>query len=370
MSTTLLSRLYYMACELRPALPPTQLLSLLGKSWAPLIEAGATHGLAGSTVAIPSASMDQLAQLYMMGSDSGATPDIDEFRSALSAAIYEKICGNEDFSVVQQIKLSTTLGTWMNGRDSTNGDGILDWDAEIETPLFTKTGFYPLDRIFGSNGVPQEVHTVLSRPGVGKTTIALAIANAWRHRDIGPVTMIQTEIAPSAIRMKVKGISGNAPIWRSGIDNIVYGRRGAEAMLQKLIDEPDPNRLILFDSCTGHCGQGDDAASRTRFADLYDKLCQAKNVNRMAIAFSHVKRGTDIADIESAAGSSAIERFSGGLVYLSSDGVTRPDGQVEIVIQSLKNRYGSYVRPFKFVFDYGKGTASEPDDDFVSEELE
>lgn len=369
MSTALLSRLYYLSCELRPDLPPGKLLGLLGKSWAPLIAAGAEYGLGGTTVAIPSASMDQLSQLYMAGAESGASPDLEEFRAALASQIYGKICGNDELSVLQQINLSTDLGSWLKGRDSTNGDGEIDWDAKVDVPPFTKTGWYPIDRIHGDHGVPQEVITVLSKPGVGKTTAAIAIAAAWRKQNIGPVTMIQTEIAPSALRMKIDGIPNSAGLWRSGIDKLVFGRRGASTALQHLIDNPDPTRLVLFDSVTGFCGQGDTSESRQRFADLYDELCQVKNLNRMVMTFSHVKRGTDMADIESAAGSSSIERFSGSLVYMHSDGVARPDGKVEVHIESLKNRYGRIVRPFKFIFDYVTGEATDPNDELMSEEL-
>jgi hypothetical protein len=366
--STQLSRLYFLACELHPDLPETGLMALLGKSWRPIIEAGAKHGLAGTVAALPNVNADQVSNMYMAGAETGATPTLEEFRSALAGRIYESICGSDSMSTLDQIKLAGKLGRWYDGRDSHNGDGVIDFDAVVETPLFTKSGFWPLDRIMGVDGMPQEVITVLARPGVGKTSVGLSLAHQWRRRDIGPVTFVQTELAASAMRMKVDGQTRGQRLWRSGVDQLVFGRRGAQQALERLCAEPHPDRLIVFDSITGHCGQGDNPESRTRFADLYDHLMEAKNCNRMVVAMSHVKRGTDMADIESAAGSSAVERFSGGLVYMQSDGCPMPDGRVEIRIESLKNRYHGRVRPFRFLYDYVTGEATEADE--VAEAME
>src|SRR6185503_13607521 len=158
--------------------------------------------------------------------------------------------------------------------------------------------------------IPQEVITILAKPEAGKTTMSMAIAHQWRRSDIGPVCMIQTEIAASAIAMKRRQMTrpGEA-LWRSGVDTMVFGRRGAQQKLDWLEQNPDPDRLVIFDSIGGMCGQGDSPESRNRFAELYDNLVQVKNSSRLVIACGHVKRGVDLVDIESAAGSSAIERF-------------------------------------------------------------
>lgn len=362
MSTTKMSRMFMIACEVRPDLPDQRLMSFLGKSWSPVITAGAKHGLAGAAMAIPGVSADQLAAFYMAGAESGATPTADEFRSALAGTIHEAITGNDSLSALDQMLLVGKLAKWYEGKNSANGEDEIDFDAVIDTPPFTKTGFWPLDRLHGPDGLPQGICTVLSRPGVGKTTTALALAYLWRVHDIGEVWICQTEIAASAQLMKMAGITGGRNVFRKGVDRMVFGRRNSQSCLEKLAANPDPNRLVLFDSVTGFCGQGDGPESRTRFADFYDLACQVKNVSRMLIAFTHVKRGTDIADIESAAGSSAIERYSDSMVYLSTDGVPMPNGCVEIRGESLKNRWGSHQRPIKYVFNYQTGECTETDD--------
>lgn len=361
--SSLLARLFYLSCELRPDLPENKLLNLLGKAWPDMIRSGAQYGLAGSSQALPTISFDQLSNFYMMGAESGATPDLEEFRSALSGAIYERICGNENLSVLDQINMASKLGLWLNGRASQNGDSEIDWDQEVTTPMYTKVGFWPIDQIHSDKGVPQGICTVLSQPGVGKSTIGTGMGLEWRRKNIGSVIMLQTELSPAGMRKKIDGmIHPHDKLFRSGIDRIIFGRRQVAQALDTMIDNPDPNRLVLFDSVTGYCGQGDGPDSRTRFAELYDALCQVKNASRLVFAFSHVRRGEDMAHIEMSAGSSAIERFSDSLIYLSSDQVPLPDGRVEIKIESIKNRWDQQQRPFKFLFNYETGQASEIDE--------
>lgn len=365
MSTSDLTRLFYLACELRPALPDKALLARLGKSWAPIIKAGAELGLGGATSALPGVNLDQMTNFYMAGAESGAAPHLDEFRGLLVGRLHESVTSSTDLSIIEQVELIGRLSRWYNGLNSTNGDGEMDWDAEIETPPFTKTGYWPLDRIAGGQGLAQEVVTLLARPEVGKTTLTIATCFAWRRNNIGPVTFIQTEIAASAMAMKIRGMvapgENLSQLFRQDVDRIAYGRRGAEDALQKCIDNPDPDRLVVFDSVGGYCGQGDTAESRTRFADLYDMLMQVKNKSRLVIAAAHVKRGVDMADIESAAGSSAVERFSGMMFYMTKDPAKRPDGLLDASLESLKNRYGDHQRKVKFSMDYVTGNAYEDD---------
>lgn len=362
MSSYQMARLFALACELRPALPSQHLMTFLGKGYAPIINAAAKYGLGGASAALPGSSAAQLSEFYMQGCESGAAMSPEEFTSLLAGMLYQNVSTAANLSPIEQMKLIAAISKYLDGRESHNGDGSIDFDAKVDTPMFTKTGFWPLDQIMGVNGVPQEVITLLARPETGKTTVCLSVAYAWRRADIGPVVFIQTELAASAMRMKIDMMAETGEnLWRSGLDRLVFGRRSAIQELQRCIDEPDPARLVLFDSIGGQCGQGDSPDSRSRFADLYDMLMAAKNSSRIVVAAGHVKRGVDIADIESAAGSSAVERFSGGLIYFAKDPTPYPDGRSRIRIETLKNRYHGRVRPFDFMYNYKTGQATQED---------
>ncbi len=356
MSNALIARLFYLSCEHRPSLPDDSLMSLLG-SWKEVVKGGAQYGL-GAAQKLPGVSFDQLSGLYEAGIESGSAGDEVEFRSLLAGLIHSKVCESEKHSSLDKIKLAGRLDRWLNGGQGQVSEQSLDWDADIIVPPFTKTGFFPIDRIHGPDGIAQCNGTILSRPGVGKTTIALSTGIAWRRNDIGAVTMIQTEIPPSMLLMKIKGMNAKG-LFRKGTDKLIFGVRNAEMELEHTIQNPDPDRLLLFDSVGGFCGQGDTTTSRERFSHLYTMLVQASAACRVVLAYGHVKRGVDLADLESAAGSSAVERFSRSLVYLKTDGTSGPTGTVDIRIQSLKNSYGEVVSPFTFGYNYTTGVAVE-----------
>ncbi len=361
MSTSKMCRIYYLAAELKPDIPNKKLLSLLGNGWSQLITAGSLYGLAGTSAAVPDCSFDQLVNFYEQGASSGATPNMEEFRATLASVIYEKLCGN-DLPVLDKVKLSGQLDKWFSGKDSANGSGVVDFDSEAEFPMFTHTGFAPLDSIAGENGVPQELISILGKPEVGKTSIALAIAHQWRRNNIGPVSFIQTELSHSAMKLKIQGQAlPGEKLWRSGEDRLIFGNRAASEELERCEENPDGNRLIIWDSTTGTCGTGDSPEGRLRYVSLYENLMRVKNSSRMVIACGHVKRGQDETNIESAAGSAIIERLSGLIVCIDKEEGSRPDGTYDIRIQTVKNRYAGRVRPFTFAFDYVTGQAMDAD---------
>lgn len=358
MSSTQLSRLYYLACELKPALPEDTIGRYIGKSYWPLIKAGAAFGLAGTAAAVAGTSADVISEFYMQGAETGLEPTIDEFMAGLGGMIFEAITAKSDLSSLEQMRLITKLNAFIDGGHSYNGDGAMDFDAVVPTPMFTKTGFWPLDNICGVDGCPQDVVTLLAKPEAGKTRTALSVIHSWRRLDIGPVVLIQSEMSASAMSHVVRSMSrADEKLFRSGVDQMIFGKRGAEQWLKQLQDNPDPDRLVVFDSIGGHCGQGDTPDSRNRFAELYMNLMAVKNASRLVLACGHVKRGEDMYNIESAAGSSAIERFSGVLAFITKDPEPWPGGRSSIRIETSKNRWHPRVRPFDYIYDYKSGEA-------------
>lgn len=358
-TNSLLSRLFYMAVELRPILPPSAVLNVLGEASVKLIRAGAEHGLAGSVSHMAGVTLDQVANVYAIGADSGATPDLQEFKSALAGAIYEKLCGHADYSNLDKIRLTGKLDTWVNGSASMVADAEYSMDAEIAIPPFTRSGFTPFDQIQGE-GFPQDIVLWFGHPGTMKTTFGVTLAKRWKESGIGSVTLIQTELSPALMRMKIDSQVPRGTLFNPETDKMVFGRGGADAKLEWLLENPDPDRLVIFDSLSGYCGGGDGPESRQRFYDVYDKLSQIKNVSRTVVAISHIKRGEgDNVSIESAAGSSAQEKFSGNMIFIKVDDAPRPDGLVEARLATVKNRYAQKQRPVKFLYDFRTGDTFE-----------
>lgn len=353
------ARLFYLATELRPNLPDKQFMNMIGP-WGRVIAAGAEHGLGGCTAALPEASFAQISAIYEQGILSGASPDEQEFRSLLAGVIFEAISENDKLAALEKIRLYSKLHTWVQGNDNGTEEAVLDWDAEVAVPDSTVTGFKPLDELFGG-AVMQELYTILAQPEQMKTTTCLAIAKQWKVSGIGPVVMLQTEMAPAPTLLKIRGM-GNE-VFQKGIDKLYFGGRNTEDGLEWLIDNPDTDRLVIFDSISGHCGQGDSAAERQEYSRILRKLVAVKNASRLVIACSHLKRGVEVAGINDAAGSSVIERLSGCMLQLEKSDTPRPDGLIQMKMNIIKNRWGGHNRPSRYLINPITGETFENDVD-------
>lgn len=351
------ARLFYLAAELRPKLPDKQFMNMLGP-WGRVITAGAEHGLGGSTSALPEASFAQISAIYEQGIQSGASPDEQEFRSLLAGTVFDAIAENDRLSALEKMRLYSKLHIWVQGNDNGTEEAVLDWDAEVEVPESTVTGFGPIDKLFGGS-LMQELYVLLAQPEQMKSTLCIALARQWKLSGIGSTVMIQTEMAPSTTLMKIRNM-GNE-VYEKGIDRLYFGGRNTEEGLEWLIDNPDPGRLVIFDSITGHCGQGDSAAERQEYSRIVRKLVAVKNASRVVMACSHLKRGVEQAGINDAAGSSVIERLFGGMAQIEKGDVVRPDGLVPMKLSIIKNRWGGHNRPVRFLFNPVTGETFEND---------
>lgn len=358
----LYSRLLYLAAELPDVdLPPPELTRQLGKSWHTLITGAAQVGAAGLVSLVPGTTLDSVNQLIALGAE-GPPPSPEEFRAGISGVIYERICASDSIGNDQKIDLVGKLWNWKKGRVAMIADEVLDWDAEVETPEYTRTGFMPLDKLFGGQGVPSDSLVFVGPPGVGKTTMAIKIATCWREQEIGSVVMLQPEMPPAMLSAKIKAMVPNmSQLFRPGVDKIVYGANAISKELDYMIERPDNGRLVLFDGISAYCGQGDDPSSRIKYAELVMNLNALKIKSRSVIAFHHVKRGLDgKIDLESAAGSSVIERFFASFIEINKSNCPRPDGSSRVYFKDHKHRYGDgSVDKVPFLFDYVTGETRE-----------
>lgn len=362
-----MERLLFLAAETRPAMPPTSLLKFLGP-WGDLYSVVAANGLLGAVETLSGTDYAQLTEMYARGVGCGASPRPEEFYHGLTLAIGEALC-NSELPITDRMKMFAKLDAWYEGRSSGGQNAVLGFDAEVEAPAFTLTGWWPLDRVAGSKGMPQDVITIISAPGTGKTTIGCGLAADWKRNVGGPVMMFQTELGPSMMRRYTDAaLRPGEKLWTPE-DKIVYGSYAVQEQLDWCICNPDPDRLIIFDSVSSFCGDGSDAASRTRYFKAYQDLMAVKNASRMAVAMTHTKRGVDpdTDNMESSAGSASIERFSGLLLYLTP--LERGEqGTRELSLKPLKNRHDQLGRPVKFLMNYHTSTPSELRESYVESE--
>lgn len=110
------------------------------------------------------------------------------------------------------------------GRElSTSGDAMFAYYAHREAVDsgrggFVPTGFKALDRMLGGGLLNTGFYILAARPGMGKTTMALSIAD-WVADNIGPVLFISLEMDEE--QMAGKRIARSAGI---GYDSLMMGR--------------------------------------------------------------------------------------------------------------------------------------------------
>lgn len=370
-----IARLFYLACETRPDLPSKQLLNYLGKSWVQLLTAGSKAGMGAVVANLKDTKVEQVESLYMAGSDSGATPSAEEFRQLLHSVIWQKIL-EADIGAIDQSQLAGELYQWSQGKQSMTGEYELDWTAEIEQPPFVDCGFFPLNRACGENGVPPEIITIISKPGAGKTTIALALALAWKRLILldgktRTVEMMQSEIAPSALLHKVQTMfhPGDKELFIPDVDRMTFGTSAIINRIKYLKENPDRNRLVLFDSATGFCGSGTDPGSRDRFEFLYRSMADIKNSSAFVVIFHHLKRGAlDTNMMEAAAGASVIEKLSGVLASLDNRGIVNKshESYMDLKLTTIKSRYGLPEPDNTFYMNYHSGDLIDTDEELTN----
>lgn len=353
MSDTL-SRLYYLAVEVKPTLPDSRLYNLLSKNWRRLIDSGITNGLASGI-----ANYDQLKHLYELGS-SNIEPTEKEFRLLLGQSIMTQLEGDVSKSTIERVKLAGSLNVYISSIGNTTTKKA--FFTEPAPPLTTfNSGFKPLDTLVSENGLSTEIITFLGKPGSGKSSIALSIAGEWPKNS--NVWYFEPELGQGFMLNKISKTDFS---WNENC--VLYsGFYGVENILKMIEQEPDDDRLIVLDSLHVVCGDGTTAESRSKYTAAYEAMLELKTKCKLIVVTTQVKRGSTADDIEAAAGSSAIERYSGVLIGITKGPPLPPEGKLNSVgLFAIKNRLGAAGKKKEFAFDYlrckSKYTLDDPEE--------
>jgi replicative DNA helicase len=127
-----------------------------------------------------------------------------------AAGIQEQTVGAEDYHQV----LGDALDTFAKLNESGTGNAMVGNDEALEDfldyrnkfdenpeAMFVKTGFENLDDLLGAGLVNSGMYIIAARPGVGKTTLALNIADNIASRNF-PVLFISLEMSTKQITAK------------------------------------------------------------------------------------------------------------------------------------------------------------------------
>ncbi len=346
-------RLYYLAVELRPILPNTKLMNILPRKYADLIYSGVRDGL-GSMLA----GYETLTASYMRGASSGVTPTEHEFKSLITALIHRELSSKTDIRLEDQISLQGALANYYQSGSSIIQQKRVKFTSKPSPLSKFSSGFEPLDAILGGQ-VLKSVITLLAVPASGKTYIAQAIANNWSH---GSAWYFEPEVGEDLILDRQERISTGVNL---DSKEYFFGNYSPEAVLDLVKEEPDENRIIVWDSLHVICGTGSTPESRAKYERAYEIAVRLKDHCKLLIITTQVKRGNSGDDIDSGAASSCIERYSDAQINIRKE-LLLPDGANQVRLFCSKNRMGPGGGLVNFAFDYTTGSYKYMINDFSS----
>lgn len=342
-------RLIYLANQFRVPVPP-KILNLLPEGQ--LIGSVATRGLQATAVELK-IPQQQLQNLYEEGrpsSDEKITEE--EFRYLLGAAAMEGVQA-KDLRLTEELSLTSAISDFVKQEQSQLIEyeevSLANVDAEkIHLPMF-ESGFQPLDVLLG--GIAQTLITLIARPGHGKSSTFLALMGELRRTQAAssiwffslemPKTMLLYRASPLFQRVEFKED-----------DRLYCGSYTPENILDLISKNPDPNRVIIYDSPDALGGGSDQR--RFVLEDLYRDLVKVKTNSKAVFTASQPRRTDRILSLDSVAESWSKAWYSDTVITLTRRGNMRHKPEyTSMALASVKNRFGISDQEVRFGFNYG-----------------
>jgi hypothetical protein len=224
------------------------------------------------------------------------------------------------------------------------GHDIPKWDSGVE----------PLDRI--QQGFYQGVFVIMGSPGTGKTSTMLSLAAMMRLKNVAdeihfyqleiPKSMFQYRAAPLMDYLKEK----NRP-FKKGKDKIFYGLRPFSEVLLRVQQDPNPNRVIFYDSPDVLAASiGEDR--RIELGNIYRDLVILKQYCKAVFVASQPRRRDSNKRLQMESVSEAWEKawYSDGIIGIQKIGLTNSHTAIHRAA-ILKNRFGPCDQEIRYDYD-------------------
>ena len=129
-------------------------------------------------------------------------------------------------------------------------------------------------------------------------------------------------------------------------DLVICGHYTADEILERIEEDPDPNRVILFDSPDVTAGGGGEGSEK-RFAleNAYLTLIKVKQKCKAVVVTTWPRRKDRVMTIQSAAEAWAKAWYSDIIIAMNSVGGSR------MRLRVLKNRFGVTGNSISFGYD-------------------
>ena len=295
----------------------------------------------GLSAALPDlgAPLEHLQMLYEQGEQMG--PGTEEECRLLIADMIHREVSERELSLHDTLVIYNEVEGFVRRGDLLE-ESEVDLSTVQETDLVDipkwDSGFTPLDMALG--GMYQGLLMIMARPGVGKTSMTLSIAEGLVTQGI-PIVYIENEIPESLMLPRMKPIFQRTKFKKN--DRLICASWSSKEVLEFVRDNPDPERVVIYDSPDVMTG-GDD--KRLQLEKAYQDMVKVKMLSKAVIVTSQPRRRDDELRITSAAESWAKAWYADAMVGLQS----APQSRLRIRV--LKNRFGPNSNEVLFGYDY------------------
>jgi len=341
------ARLVYLAAELNLAIPRVV------QNYVPqgdLVASIAAEGIMGAASQFD-ISEQQLINLRDEGRQKGPFTE-REFRMLLSSQAIinlEEARSNTPIDVYMA-RMSSISSFFLNQ----NGSSIVDAQALNLNLLHEKlekipkfaSGFEPFDLVTG--GFYQGLVTITAKTGHGKTTAMLGLMKYIRETEQSDEQwFFENEIPLMMMKWKLKTVDKG---FFTDKDQLFCGEIDIDNIIEKVQENPNPNRVIYIDSPDVMAG-GSGEGKRFLLDMIFRKLVILKNFCKMVVVSSQGKQKDKGITLESGSDSFDKARYSDIMLGWRRIRML-PDGLAEVKVNVPKNRFGAPEQQLVFHFDY------------------
>lgn len=290
----------------------------------------------------------QLRQLHQLGRVKNPEPGL--FRIAVAQQVHNSI-SEAELPIRERLKLYGALDGFVSDPDDSLFQMVrvsmnkLDPEKEIEK---WNSGFTPVDLVCGK--LYQSLMVMMGRPGIGKTSLMLTMAECIK-RELGwRISFFEQEIPDQLMQARM------SPIVRRGNpfdddDVLVTGGATIDDIVDIAQEKPG-DQVIFIDYPDLMASSGD--SKRTDIEDIYKVTVRLKSISRMVVVASQPRRRDNVLSQASVADAWAKAWYAD--IIIGIQGI----GRGKYMLRGLKNRFGPPENEVRFEYNLADLTFKDP----------
>jgi len=289
-------------------------------------------------------NLDQVSGLIEAGSALGPGSHEEALILIRNVVDEELQSRSAEMTPDERLSIYTTLRTFStNGAMLETGEFSMAEDLQgYEQVQKWDSGFSPLDQTF--DGLYQGLLVLVGRPGTGKTSLMLTLMEeAIRTGACSSILFVENEIPMQMMKYRVSQMQGRKTKFRKE-DRMICASWGAAQILEFVEANPDPDRIVIFDSPDVVVTGGDDR--RFHLEEAYQDLIRVKLKSKLVVVSSQPNRKSKIIGLDSLAEAWAKAWYADMVASIGTA------GPAKLRFNNLKNRFGPSQRSKTFRYDY------------------